>query len=292
MKKKFKHAFSLIELSIVILVIGIIVIGITQGSRILYQSRLSSAKALTTSSPLVSIPGIKVWLETTTAKSFNNDPNSQSMPQNGSAVATWYDINPQTTSPNNATSAVTQPIYVDNGINNLPSLSFDTTKYITITNTNILNTGSYTMFAVEKRASTAAMGVVGANFTGTALFYRTPTELDVEHFVSNGAGGSDWTPVTVASFADLSTRITSVTYLGSSSTMKVYTDGYIRSNGGRSSVPAGGQYSIGQSYAGVGGNYNGYIGEVILFDRVLNNTERNAIESYLGNKWGVSVVAQ
>ncbi len=292
MKKKFKHAFSLIELSIVILVIGILVIGVTKGSRILYKSRLSSARALTTSSPVALVPGIKVWLEATTAESFNNDQDSQSMPQNGSAVATWYDINPHTSSQNNATSAATKPIYVDNGINNLPSLSFDSTKYITITNTNILNTGSYTMFVVEKRASTAAMGVVGANFTGTAIFYRTPTELDVEHFVSNGAGGADWTPVTVASFANLVTRITSVTYLGANSTMKVYTDGYIRSNGGRGSVPAGGQYSIGQSYAGVGGNYNGYIGEVILFDRVLSSTERHGIESYLGSKWGVQVASQ
>lgn len=44
---KNKKAFSLIELSIVILIIGIIVAGVTQGLRLINAFRLSSAKSLT-----------------------------------------------------------------------------------------------------------------------------------------------------------------------------------------------------------------------------------------------------
>ncbi|MFM7621060.1 MAG: prepilin-type N-terminal cleavage/methylation domain-containing protein, partial [Alphaproteobacteria bacterium] len=55
--KQFKtqnlnKAFSLIELSIVILIIGILVAGVTQSSRLVNQFRLTSARNITLSSPL------------------------------------------------------------------------------------------------------------------------------------------------------------------------------------------------------------------------------------------------
>ncbi|MFM7620300.1 MAG: prepilin-type N-terminal cleavage/methylation domain-containing protein, partial [Alphaproteobacteria bacterium] len=51
--KKIKtQAFSLIELSIVILIIGILVAGVTQSSRLVNQFRLTSARNITLSSPL------------------------------------------------------------------------------------------------------------------------------------------------------------------------------------------------------------------------------------------------
>ena len=63
--KKSSSAFSLIELSIVILIIGIIIAGITQGSRLVTKMRVASARALTQSSPVTSIKGLMMWLETT-----------------------------------------------------------------------------------------------------------------------------------------------------------------------------------------------------------------------------------
>lgn len=50
MKNKFNKAFSLIELSIVILIIGILVAGVTSSSRLINQMRLTSARTLTQSS--------------------------------------------------------------------------------------------------------------------------------------------------------------------------------------------------------------------------------------------------
>jgi prepilin-type N-terminal cleavage/methylation domain-containing protein len=47
MKKKLLKAFSLIELSIVILIIGIVVAGVTQSSRLVRQMRLASVKSMT-----------------------------------------------------------------------------------------------------------------------------------------------------------------------------------------------------------------------------------------------------
>lgn len=45
----------------------------------------------------------------------------------------------------------------------------------------------------------------------------------------------------------------------------------------------------------IGGNsinniyFNGYIGEIIVFNRVLKTEERKAVEAYLGKKWNVQV---
>jgi prepilin-type N-terminal cleavage/methylation domain-containing protein len=48
-------AFSLIELSIAVLIIGIIIAGITQSSSLIQKMALSSARSLTSSSPVASM---------------------------------------------------------------------------------------------------------------------------------------------------------------------------------------------------------------------------------------------
>ena len=86
--KNYKNqAFSLIELSIVILIIGILVAGVTQSSRLIRQMQLSSARALTLSSPVLSIPNLVSWYEPTQEKSFDEVETSEN-----SLVSKWYDL--------------------------------------------------------------------------------------------------------------------------------------------------------------------------------------------------------
>jgi prepilin-type N-terminal cleavage/methylation domain-containing protein len=92
-----KLGFSLIELSVVILVLGILTIGITQGSRIVLESRLKSARSLTAASPVNATPNLTLWLDTTSANAFDSNV------VDGSAVANWYGINNQN---NNAVTVV------------------------------------------------------------------------------------------------------------------------------------------------------------------------------------------
>ena len=58
-------AFSLIELSIVILIIGILIAGVTQGSRLVRESRVKTAQTLTQSSDVSSIKDLVLWLDAT-----------------------------------------------------------------------------------------------------------------------------------------------------------------------------------------------------------------------------------
>lgn len=54
LKLKKITAFSLIELSIVVLVIGILIAGFIQGSKLVSKAALNSARTLTESSPVAS----------------------------------------------------------------------------------------------------------------------------------------------------------------------------------------------------------------------------------------------
>lgn len=111
-----KKAFSLIELSIVILIIGILVSGVTQSSRLIRQFRLSSAQSLTDNSPVNSIPDLVAWYETTKETSTFNGTNYQL--DDGSAVTILKDIK-QTSSVKYdlAANAGSNPVYKEEGIN-------------------------------------------------------------------------------------------------------------------------------------------------------------------------------
>ncbi len=86
---KRQQAFSLIELSIVILVIGILIPGVMQGRELISKVHLQTARLLTTSSPVSSIKGLRAWYETSSSNSFDG-----AVVNNNSPVTRWYDINP------------------------------------------------------------------------------------------------------------------------------------------------------------------------------------------------------
>ena len=101
---KNKKAFSLIELSIVILIIGIIVAGVTQSSRLVRQFKLSSARTLTQSSPVASIKDLGAWFETTSTDSIkDSEADDSAALTTPSYVTTWRDINPTSSIKRNAT---------------------------------------------------------------------------------------------------------------------------------------------------------------------------------------------
>jgi prepilin-type N-terminal cleavage/methylation domain-containing protein len=151
-KNKSITAFSLIELSIVILIIGILVAGVTQSSRLVRAIRLQTARSLTTSSPVSSIKNLTMWYETTLEKSVD-----ESERQDGIEVSKWFDISPTAVTKNDATQATlaNRPKFTDNMINGLPALKFDgTADYFDINGALLVGT-EYTIFVVEQRRTNA-----------------------------------------------------------------------------------------------------------------------------------------
>ena len=74
-KSRPRSAFSLIEISIVILIIGILIAGVIQGGKLLQKFRLQTARSLTNSSVVSEITGLVAWYESTVAESFYSTGN-------------------------------------------------------------------------------------------------------------------------------------------------------------------------------------------------------------------------
>ncbi len=283
-KNKIKLGFSLIELSVVILVIGILVIGITKGSRILGESKLKSARSLTFSAPVNSIPNLVLWLDSTSEKSFDSSV------ANNSPVINWYDLNTQLSTPTNANQATpsNQPTYKVNAVNGLPALSFDGGDFMNFNGVN-LNKSAYTVILVEQRNTsnpTFIFGVDGGSRTvGFAIGYAANTTFRNYHYW----GAYSWTSKTVPAYNGPKTNISSTSYGHAGSASKIC----ININGSTSTCSSSVQkpgyttnFKIGRADFS---SYSGYIVEVIAFDRALKDKERIAIEQYLGQKWGVKV---
>lgn len=284
-KKLHKNAFSLIELSIVILIIGILVAGVTQGSRLVTEFRLNTARTLTQSSPVASIEGIYMWLESTGSNAIDvADPEDQQ------EVSTWNDINPQSPTKNNlsqGTTASKPKINFGQINNNLPVVSFDGVNDFlsrSATFQEISPTNQLTVFIVGKlKANTATQVLLAMEHGG---INRIGIEFD------NALPRFDF--VTLPALLVSSTNVYNLTQLftfhKNASTQTIYLNGaqdVTRSN--LSTFSSTGSYTLylGQYYAGLRANFD--LGEIIIFSRGLKTEERKAVESYLGKKWELKV---
>ncbi len=157
-----KFAFSLIELSVVILVIGLLVIGITKGSRIVGESKIKSAIALTKGSPVNSTNGLVLWLDVTNKDSIATGTVGNGVygvAANNDDVTNWKSQNPHTTNQINV-SAITasRPKYLKDGIGGLPTLSFDGNNDYLDSTTSPMKAGiqQFTYFAVWQTPASGA----------------------------------------------------------------------------------------------------------------------------------------
>ncbi len=118
-----KRAFTLIEISVTILIIGILIAGITNSSRIVLHSRLTSARNITQASTVPSIRSLELWLEPTYKSSF-----LEYQQEDGGFITKWNNLNPQATFKNNLTrntAGDAKITYKRDGINGIPAVYFN-----------------------------------------------------------------------------------------------------------------------------------------------------------------------
>ena len=291
-KIKYHKAFSLIELSIVILIIGILVAGVTQSSRLIRQMALSSARSLTQSSPVPSIAGLVSWYEPTSEKSFDEIEASDN-----STISNWYDINPTSANKINFVQSdpARRPTYVANGINGLPSIRFNGANNYMQSNGFIPehNSPTFTFFAVT-------MNAVGSAPTHKAIFcnrYGTPSfvrgwvmySYNSQYTLFWGNGSLMWIDVYGQPIVNGTSDVLSIVYDGVNAVFyKNSANPATRalSLGLNTIRPS----SLGSVTACDGADnffFNGYINEIILYNRNLKNDERQDVEKYLAKKWAV-----
>lgn len=292
---KTKTAFSLVELSVVLLIIGIIIAGITQSSRLIAKFRLSSARTQTESSPVNSIKGLTVWFEPTLERSLDADETD-----NATAVSTWYDISNTGTKMNATSTTILKPLYYEDCINDLPCLRFDgTDDYMSFDGSEIVGS-DYTIFAVVQRrtgtanyflgtsSSVAANAGVGFGYTGGALLNLSQGDVSNDNTVAITTYS---TPVPqlhaiVNDYATTSSSTPISHYLNGSATASALVD---VGTPAHTSLSAWASAALGAHHNDTSVvYYNGDIGEIIIYDRTLNTEERVAVEDYLDKKWKIN----
>ncbi len=279
-----KSAFSLIEISIVILVISILISGVLQSKLMIKKSRLTTAQTLTTTSPVNDIENLVTWYETSLNSSF-----VVAEAKDATAIGTWYDNNPQAISRKNATQSTTanKPKFYVNVFNNaLPAVRFDgTNDYLDFDGADLVNS-SYTIFVVEQRRATGYLpfigGTGGSLNTVLVLGYSSSTNITQSQY-SNDLN------YTVAGYSSPSVNIH--TFMLNTTNGK----SYWVSGGSTADATEGSQTAPLTSFAGsnlgkFSSNYfNGDLGEIIIFNRSLKIEERRLIEKYLGEKYNVTL---
>jgi prepilin-type N-terminal cleavage/methylation domain-containing protein len=310
MKNK-NRAFSLIELSIVVLIIGILIAGVTQGSRLVNASKVQTAQTLSQSAPVTSVQGLLLWLDSSRDDSFISTETS-----NATQLTKWYNVNPQVANPNRATTSLTtftnsspNITYKSVGINGLPSVSFATGRTSTFASPAsgriVTPYQAYTIFVVARVTSIAATNAFLYNgdsvgFKGFGVYSDSTGKMRVDGGTTSAftalVGGTS----AVANAARIMTVTISPDSVNGSPIAPPTAEFYV--NGKDDLTVAGLSANITAQGATdalyIGGTtaasllpFVGDMSEVIIFDTALKASDRKAIEQYLGKKYGIAVAS-
>jgi len=219
--KNFKKGFSLIEISIVLLIIGILISGILVGQDLILDAKIKSAQNLTRTSPVNKITDLTLWLDVNAEKSLISTTAAdrclskymsyQDLLGN-ETICAWRDINSQKSlgtnmsdkialSINTAHAINAMPTYVLNGIGGLPSLYFDGSDYLISSippSTNVANT----IFNVDLHSLLSSSEVsffIVQQFEGAPTLTSNPSTLfyNTENFLvrsNDRVSLADYTP--------------------------------------------------------------------------------------------------
>jgi prepilin-type N-terminal cleavage/methylation domain-containing protein len=280
LKTSRKSGFSLLELSVVLLVLSVLTLSIIQGKEIIRKSRISAAAQLTKSSVVNKIDGLYIWYETTMPNSFDSAETVDS-----GLISTWHDISNYSNSSINATaSGGNRPTYISNAMNNLPVLRFDGSSDYMGVSTRLLRQSDYTIFIVhQRRSSDDELYFIGGHSRYHDMIrvgYQSSTSLLYGHGnVINHSAAIDAYTVPIP-------RILSISH-SSTFGKEMYLDGtLIDSDPNLTPTIAESTTTIGKFSSSY---YNGDIAEMIFFNRFLSSQERRDVEKYLSVKWGISV---
>jgi prepilin-type N-terminal cleavage/methylation domain-containing protein len=301
-KSKTHKAFSLVELAIVILIIGIAIAGMTSATRLVYQFRVNSARSLTASSPVNSITGILAWFESTSDASFNDLEESD-----GGLITNWFDINPQQpfkyvlNQPENQN----KPTYVARGQSaGLPVVQFYSVPSVvqrmaTTANFDLTGNPSFTIFAVASATNTSAsysrlfaIGDTTAECTQFDLSYWGNNTGNLRFFGGNktfsmlSSNMLSLFRVMRDSSAGASTVNGSSTALYFNGRMKVVGN---RVNSDCTPYLTSAPFALNPDVPPSSNEWTVQIGEMIIFNRVLKADEVADIESYLSKKWSIKL---
>lgn len=297
--KKNKKAFSLTELSVAILLISLLIAGIISSSSLYEKHVISSARKMTRTSPVISIEGLSLWLDSTATDSF-----IYKRPENNSYLQYWYDINPQkidkiTFVQNTANK---QPQYKSKIINHLPAIKFDSanSSYLesseSFDSSRVFNENEIMIFLVQQHISGDTSTISWSDYVGSNEYVFNISATDSGNVVFDFGDCCDANSTKTDSVSNFSDDPKILAFKKDSAG-----NYQLRINGSEISSSTSINDSILQDYSSkiyLGSRYNdsstsfskyfnGYIGEVIIFENAITENEMQEIELYLSKKWRI-----
>jgi prepilin-type N-terminal cleavage/methylation domain-containing protein len=287
MKKHPPKAFSLIEISVVILIIGILIAGISTGVDLFYDSRLATAQSLTKSAPVRRIDGLFAWIEATSPESFTTTP------KDGDSIGLIKDLGFKMDKVNFVQTGNDnlKPIYKPRNLNDLPALYFDGS------NDFLVSEKSYTssIFSNSQVTIFAVINYVGG--TNDAVFLKHESEPEAYRTgleINSGKVRFDFPKDYLANIVGSSSIIKKniiITAIADKVNQKIYVNSVLEKTSVNSNtVPATSSLPI---YFGANADDSLYtnfnFGELIIYDRALTIKEMDLVTKYLSKKWGIKI---
>ncbi len=283
--KTNKTAFSILELSIILVVIGLLIIGITAGSSLIRSTTMSNARLITSSSPVLGIENLALWLETTSKDSFLDGENVDGEGANAPIITTWRNINNQGTKINAISSG--EPAYTTGTMNKLPAIDFDgDNDNFEFSSSTFSTNDNFSIFIVTNiDTASVAFSTLLSQKGGTGTG-RQILQLNTNKRLSSQLGGSSITgnaPSFEPEIINLNNNNTQANNL------TIYQNGVQTISGNTSNDEgANGNFVIGENHNNEQ-DMDFSVGELIIYDRFLNDEERQSIENYLSKKWGIAL---
>jgi prepilin-type N-terminal cleavage/methylation domain-containing protein len=292
MKILHKKAFSLVELSMVILIIGMLIAGISQGIDLYQDSRLATARALTKSSRVGRIPDLVSWYETTAENIFSSGTTSfQNIEkvQANQKINRWKDSNPNSIFKYDAsqTSSANQPKIIFDKDSSLPIVRFDSPSFLNLPDGTVpYGDSEYTVIFISKVDVSGNYGVLGSGN------YGTQNQTNAFRYDSGRKMVNYWWHDDLSSLINttINNKFQIFIFDYNKSIRNLYVDGVLKNYIPPTIKPREStnlNNTIGKTYSVE--YLVGSIAELIIYDRALLNSERKDIEKYLSKKWSIKI---
>jgi prepilin-type N-terminal cleavage/methylation domain-containing protein len=282
-KKTKKFAFSLIELSIVILIIGILMIGVNQGYNLVRSAQISNARGITAKSPIQQMQGLLAWYETSQKESLN-----QSELKDGNSISIWKDI-----SPNSILSGANQPTatgvtYTQSSINKIPALKFNGSSKLSLANFSQGASSQATVFLVIKLNYIPDASNYKTIFDGNSATFSFSIKSDAVQI--NMGDSSPISKPYSSGFSNSGEYVIAIYFNGSNSKVFINSTTTMVDNSDIASTGTNqlAGITLGSNKNGLNG-FSGNISEVAVFNRVIKASERKEIFTYFSKKYKIEI---
>ena len=284
-----RKGFTLIEIAVVIIVIGVLIAGISQAMEMFAEASLKSARNLSKSSRIGRVNDLTIWFDATSEKAFDKEKDD------GSAVSIWKDSNPRSTIIISSTSSLASlyPSYTLSAINSLPAVSFKKTSAlvgncVTVPNESFINNSEdFTLYLIYS-PKTLDDGIILEKNNASVTTFPFSLELLSGSYKFSVKNSTSTISVTSPKQAIIKTpnliRLSRI----KGSQIEIIIDGVSTTETDTltSSTLNNAELSIGCRNGSTPANFiSGDFGETAFFNRNVNVKEKADIEEYLYKKW-------